>query len=149
MAKTSNLFLAIKKVRPSFVVGDLGEYTQDTLSTIDACLCFGSSISVGIGAILGGAKSVLSVIGDGAYLHSGKNVIPEAIKRNCPIKLIVICNRGSQGTCGQKIPGDLFYQPQEVEKYTLTYNAAKTINFERILRKMLISNHVSILYILM
>lgn len=143
------LFLAVKKVRPSFVVGDLGEYTQDTLSTINACLCFGSSISVGIGAILGGAKSTLSIIGDGAYLHSGKNAIPEAIKRNCPVKLIVICNGGSQGTGGQEIPGDLFYQPQEVEKHALIYNTAKTIDFERILRKMLMSSRVSVLYILM
>ncbi len=136
-------------MKSSFVVGDLGEYTQDTLDTIDACLCFGSSLSVGMGGFLAGAKNVISVIGDAAYLHSGKNVIPEAIKRKIPIKAIVICNGGSQGTGGQEIPGDLFYQPKGVEKYILDYKKAKIIDFEKILRKIMKSTTVSVLYILM
>ncbi|BCX14333.1 MAG: hypothetical protein KatS3mg088_016 [Patescibacteria group bacterium] len=94
------LFSAIKRTKPSFVVGDLGEYTQDTLDTIDACLCFGSALGVGVGGILAGAKNVISVTGDGAYLHSGKNVIPEAIKRGVPLKAVIICNGGCKGTGG-------------------------------------------------
>lgn len=143
------LFLAIKRIHPSFVVGDLGEYTQDTLDTIDACLCFGSSISVGMGGILAGARPVISIIGDAAYLHSGKNIIPEAIKRRIPVKAIVICNGGSQGTGGQEIPGDLFYQPKGVEKYILDYKKAKIIDFEKILSKIIKDNRVSVLYVLM
>ncbi len=143
------LFSAIQKVNPAFVVGDLGEYTLNTLDTIDVCLCFGSSLSVGMGGILAGARHVISVIGDGAYLHSGKNVIPEAVKRKIPIKAIVICNSGCQGTGGQEIPGDLFYQPSEVEKYILDYKIAKTFDIKKILGKIMKSNAVSVLYILM
>lgn len=143
------LFSALKKVQPSFVVGDLGEYTKDTLDSIDACLCFGSSLSVGMGGILAGATNVISIIGDAAYLHSGKNIIPEAVNRRIPLKAVVICNGGSQGTGGQEIPGDLFYQPSGIEKYILGYKEAKIIDFERILRKILKSASVSVLYILM
>lgn len=143
------LFSAIKKVRPLFVVGDLGEYTQDTLDTIDACLCFGSALSVGMGEILAGAKNVISVIGDGAYLHSGKNVIPEAIKRGIPLKTIIICNGGCKGTGGQEVPGELFYQPKDVEKYFLKYQETRTNEFEKTLRRMLKSHSVSVLYVLM
>jgi len=143
------LFLAIQKVNPAFVVGDLGEYTQDTLDTIDVCLCFGSSLSVGMGGILAGAKNAISVIGDGAYLHSGKNVIPEAVKRKTPVKAIVICNGGCQSTGGQEIPGDLFYQPPEVEKYIMDYKMAKIVDIEKILRKIINTDAVSVLYIVM
>jgi indolepyruvate ferredoxin oxidoreductase alpha subunit len=143
------LFLAIKRVKPSFVVGDLGEYTQDTLDTIDACLCFGSALSVGMGGILAGAENVISVIGDGAYLHSGKNVIPEAIKREAPLKIIIICNGGCKGTGGQEVPGELFYQPKAVEKYLLKYREISTNEFEETLYRMLKSYSVSVLYVLM
>jgi indolepyruvate ferredoxin oxidoreductase alpha subunit len=143
------LFHALKNLNLDAIFGDLGEYTKDTLSTIDGCLCFGSSLSVGMGAILAGPKRVVSVIGDAAYLHSGKNVIPEAIERKIPIKAIVIDNGGSQGTGGQSIAGDLYYQPDGVEIYKATYSETQTIDFERIISTMLSSDKVSILYVSM
>lgn len=146
--KYERLFLAIKQTNPTLVISDLGEYTQDTLDSTDACLCFGSSLSVAMGVFLAGVKKVISIIGDGAYLHSGKNVIPEAIERKTPLKIIVICNKGCQSTGGQEIPGNLFYQPPEVKKYILEYNTKMT-DIEEVLSKMMNSNTVSVLYILM
>lgn len=141
------LFSAIKEVKPSIIVGDLGEYTKDTLDTIDACLCFGSSISVGIGCITAGFKNVFSITGDSAYLHSGKNSIPEAIERNAPIKVVVLCNGGSRGTGGQKIPGDLYYQPYNVQTFQLNYKDP-VVEIKNVLRDMKKYNGVSVLYLI-
>uniref|UniRef100_A0A831YSJ1 Thiamine pyrophosphate enzyme TPP-binding domain-containing protein n=1 Tax=candidate division WWE3 bacterium TaxID=2053526 RepID=A0A831YSJ1_UNCKA len=143
------LFRALKAVEPDIVIGDLGEYTQDTLESIDACLCFGSSLSVGAGALIGGAKKVFSITGDAAYLHSGKNVIPEILERKIPLKVIVICNSGSQGTGGQHIPGDLFYQPEPVEKYSVEYRKTGLNEFVGVLAKMSKSKSLSVLYVSM
>lgn len=141
------LFSAIKEVEPSIVVGDLGEYTKETMDTIDVCLCFGSSISVGIGCITAGFKNVFSITGDAAYLHSGKNSIPEAIERNAPIKVIVLCNGGSRGTGGQKIPGDLYYQPHNVQTLKLNYKDS-VIEMINVLREMMKYKGVSVLYLI-
>jgi indolepyruvate ferredoxin oxidoreductase alpha subunit len=143
------LFSAIKEVKPTFVVGDLGEYTKDTLDTIDACLCLGSSVGVGMGCILAGGKRVITVTGDASYLHTGKNSLSEAIERKTPLKLIILCNGGSQVTGGQKAPGDLFYQPKEVETFKVKYEQINRQGFKKILNTMFKSKFVSVLYVLM
>ena len=143
------LYSALRKIRPTCLIGDLGEYTKDTLDSIDGVLCFGSSISVGLGCLLAGKKNVFSIIGDAAYLHSGKNSIVEAIERNLPIKAVVICNGGSQGTGGQIIPGDLYYQPNGVEVCYLEYKKSSEPDFEKALKKIVNTKTVSILYIQM
>lgn len=143
------LFSAIKEIKPSFVVGDLGEYTKDTFDTVDVCLCLGSSVGVGIGCILAGYKNVFVITGDAAYLHTGKNSISEAIERKIPLKLVILCNGGSKTTGGQKVPGDLFYQPKEVETFKLEYHQTKKQEFKKILRRMLKSKSISVLYVFM
>lgn len=148
-ANYEKLFSATKEIKTSLLIGDLGEYTKDTFDSIDAVLCFGSSISVGIGCLLAGQKNVFSITGDGAYLHSGKNSIVEAIKRNLPVKIIVVCNGGSQGTGGQIIPGDLCYQPKQVNVYRIDYKKSDKSDFIKILKKMNKSNLTSVLYIQM
>lgn len=143
------LLSAIKKAKPSFIIGDLGEYTQDTLDSIDACLCFGSSISVGMGGALAGAENVISIIGDAAYLHSGRNVIPEAIKRNISIKVVVICNGGSRGTGGQEIPGDIYHQPDKVKVFKRNYENTSESEFEKLIKQMCKLNNPNVLYLKM
>lgn len=143
------LYSALRKINPSCLVGDLGEYTKDTLDSIDGVLCFGSSISVGLGCLLAGKKNVFSITGDASYLHSGKNSIVEAIERNLPIKIVVICNGGSQGTGGQMIPGDLYYQPNGVEVHHMEYKKSSEHDFESTLKKMIYNKTVSVLYIQM
>jgi len=142
-------YYALKKIKPSCVIGDLGEYTKDTFDSIDGVLCFGSSISVGLGCLLAGKKNVFSITGDASYLHSGKNSIVEAIERNLPINIVVICNGGSQGTGGQIIPGDLYYQPKGVEVHRLQYKKSGEYDFEMTLKKMINAKTISVLYIQM
>ena len=143
------LYSALRKMKTSCLIGDLGEYTKDTYDSIDGVLCFGSSISVGLGCLLAGKKNVFSITGDASYLHSGKNSIVEAIERNLPIKIVVICNGGSKGTGGQTIPGDLYYQPDGVEVHHLEYKTSSEHDFEKTLMKMINSKTISVLYIQM
>ena len=141
------LFKAIKSLDPQIVVGDLGEYTKDTLNTIEACLCLGSSISIGLGASLGEASPVFVVIGDGAFLHSGKDVIPEVLKRKADLNVIVICNGGAKVTGGQEIPGELLHQPKGVNTYMANYCDTSEKKFVEMLNKMSNDKKVSVLYL--
>jgi TPP-dependent indolepyruvate ferredoxin oxidoreductase alpha subunit len=143
------LFSAVKAIRPTFVIGDLGEYTKDTYGTIDACLCLGSSIGVATGCALAGYQKSLVITGDGAYLHSGKNALMESIERKITLKIVVLCNGGCRVTGGQKIPGDLFDQPKEVRVFKLNYDKTTTAVFKETLKKMIDSKFTTILYVLM
>jgi indolepyruvate ferredoxin oxidoreductase alpha subunit len=89
-----------------YITGDLGEYTKDTLHTLTHCLCFGSAISAATGMIEADKKA-LAITGDASFYHSAKNAITEAELRNVPVKVVLLDNGGSQGTGGQKIPGDM------------------------------------------
>lgn len=142
-------YVALREIHPSCIMGDLGEYTEDTLDSIDAVLCFGSSISVGLGCLLAEHNKVFSITGDAAYLHSGKNSIAEALERKLPINIVVICNGGSQGTGGQVIPGDLYYQPESVDTFYLDYNKSSKSDYTKVLKKMIKTDTVSVLYIQM
>lgn len=98
---------------------DLGGYTADYNNSADMCLCFGGATAVGAGIqeVLSNRK-VVSIIGDAPFLHSGKNVIPELMKRRIPITIFVLDNGGSQGTGGQQIPGSI---ELEIKKWDLPY----------------------------
>jgi len=149
---TSNykkLFAAIKESEVPCLVGDLGEYTKDTLDSVDAVLSFGSSVGVAIGCMMSGIKQTFAITGDASYLHSGKNAIIEAISRELPLKLIVICNGGSQGTGGQVIPGELYYQPTGVNVVIAEYYKTDEQKFTQILKGMSDSDKQSILYVQM
>lgn len=143
------LFAAIKETEIPCLIGDLGEYTKDTLDSVDAVLSFGSSVGVAIGCMMSGIKQTFAITGDASYLHSGKNAIIEAISRELPLKLIVICNGGSQGTGGQVIPGKLYYQPTGVNVVIAEYNKTDEQKFAQILKEMSDSDKQSILYVQM
>lgn len=104
--RTARYERLFKLLKPDYqyIIGDLGEYTKDTLNTLTHCLCFGSAVSVAVGIQCNG-KAALAITGDASYYHSAKNVIAEALKRNVPIKIVLIDNGGSQGTGGQIVPG--------------------------------------------
>ena len=146
-ANYEKLFTALKEIKKGLLIGDLGEYTKDTFDSIDAVLCFGSSVGVGIGCLLSGQKNVFSITGDGAYLHSGKNSIVEALDKNLPLKIIIICNGGSQGTGGQHIPGELYYQPKGVKVFKLNYKKADKLAITKVLKSMTKEKNVSVLYL--
>lgn len=143
------LFSALKDIPNRYVIGDLGEYTKDSLDSIDACLCFGSSLNVGMGAAMATSKNVFVVIGDAAFLHSGKNALPEIVDRDLKLNIIVIDNNGSQGTGGQKIPGDLetIAKQSNLKTLKVDYEISSVQTFRRILDKMNRSKKASILII--
>lgn len=146
---TSNyekIFMSLTKEK-SIIIGDLGEYTKDNLNSVDAVLSFGSAIAVSMGCMLGGLKKVISITGDGSYLHSGKNSIQEALDRKLAFKCIVICNGGSQGTGGQKIPGDLYYQPKGVKVLKVVYKNTSQSKFDKIITQFVNSRHPAVLYV--
>ena len=97
--------------------------------------------------MLGGLKKVVSITGDGAYLHSGKNSIQEALDRKLLIKNIIICNGGSQGTGGQKIPGDLYYQPKGIKTLKISYKKTNRFKFDKIIYQFVNLRCPAVLYV--
>ena len=94
------------KPRFTYITGDLGEYTMDTLNTLTQCLCFGSSVAVSMGMRMAGGNA-LAVTGDGSFYHSAKNCLDEAQERQVPVHVVLLDNGGMQGTGGQRVPGVL------------------------------------------
>ncbi len=99
------LFGVLRDWPGRFVCGDLGGFTMDPHKTLDACLCYGASVAVGMGAAAAGAEQVFVVTGDAAFLHSGQAALAEAVARNVKLTVIVFDNGGARGTGGQAIPG--------------------------------------------
>jgi len=101
------VFKTLRSFSSPVVVGDLGGYTMDTPRSIDACLCYGASISTATGIAMARPEATVSVVcGDGAFLHSAKSAVAEAMARSCRLLVLVLENGGCRGTGGQCLPGD-------------------------------------------
>lgn len=119
--------MRLLKPHYEYITGDLGEYTKDTLHTLTHCLCFGSAISAAIGMNEAG-KRALAITGDASFYHSAKNALAEASLRNIPIKTVLLDNGGSQGTGGQKIPGNM---PADIKVIDLDFDAVNDAELEK------------------
>jgi indolepyruvate ferredoxin oxidoreductase, alpha subunit len=137
------LFEILNKYSNGICVGDLGEYTMDDLNSINACLCFGSALSVGAGLKISTNKEVFVITGDSSFLHSGKNFIPELLERNIKINLIVIDNGGSKGTGGQRIPGDIEASLKDLTAQIINFNEINQSDLERYIEKLTNSDKTS------
>ena len=100
------LFAQLRSISGRIVVGDLGEHTMDPHRTLDACLCYGSSVATAMGIASAGDKHVFAVIGEGAFTHSGITAYLEARHLKIPVTVIVFLNGGLRGTGGQAVPCD-------------------------------------------
>ncbi len=76
----------VLKQRECIITGDIGCYTLSVLppfETMDTCVCMGASIGIGLGMrhVLpeAQARKVVSVIGDGTFMHSGLTGIVEML----------------------------------------------------------------------
>jgi TPP-dependent indolepyruvate ferredoxin oxidoreductase alpha subunit len=79
---------------------------------VDACLCYGTSVAVAIGAARAGHPGpVFCVIGDGAWLHSGQVSAMEGQARGARVCVILLDNGGAKSTGGQRLPGSLHFPP--------------------------------------
>ena len=117
------VFEALRSFAAPVLVGDLGGYTMDTNRSIDACLCYGASIATATGIALARPEATVSVLcGDGAFLHSAKSAIAEALARNCRLLVIVLENGGCRGTGGQCPPGDTWVEHPSVFEMKATFD---------------------------
>jgi indolepyruvate ferredoxin oxidoreductase alpha subunit len=96
------------------ITGDIGCYTLSVLppyETMDTCVCMGASIGIGLGMrhVLPEeqARKVVSVIGDGTFMHSGLTGVAEMVyNRPDTGHVIVILDNGTTAMTGlQEHPG--------------------------------------------
>ena len=96
------------------ITGDIGCYTLSVLpplETMDTCVCMGASIGVGLGMrhVLPEeqARKIVSVIGDGTFMHSGLTGIAEMVyNRPETGHVVVILDNGTTAMTGlQEHPG--------------------------------------------
>ncbi len=96
------------------VAGDIGCYTLGVMppfQTMDTCVCMGASIGVGLGLrhVLPPeqARRVVSVIGDGTFIHSGLTGIADMVYNRPPTGHVVLIldNETTAMTGLQEHPG--------------------------------------------
>jgi indolepyruvate ferredoxin oxidoreductase alpha subunit len=106
-------FSVLKKLGCT-ITGDIGCYTLSVLpplETMDTCVCMGASIGVGLGMrhVLPEeqARKIVSVIGDGTFMHSGLTGIAEMVyNRPETGHVVVILDNGTTAMTGlQEHPG--------------------------------------------
>ena len=120
-------FYALQRLK-KHVAGDIGCYTLGAippLSTIESCLCMGSSISSlhGIGKALGeeNSKDWVCVIGDSTFLHTGVNSLMNMVYNKSQGTVLILDNRITAMTGHQDNPAT---------GKTLMGEAAPAIDFE-------------------
>ena len=113
------------------ITGDIGCYTLSVLppyETMDTCVCMGASIGIGLGMrhVLPEeqARKVISVIGDGTFMHSGLTGVADMVyNRPETGHVIVILDNGTTAMTGlQEHPG--------TGKKLDHHSAGKTVSLE-------------------
>ncbi len=108
-----SVFQALRKL-DCIVSGDIGCYTLAALppfEAIDACVCMGAGIGMGLGLrhVLPQeqARRVVSVIGDGTFVHSGITGLVEMVYNPPPDgHVLIILDNGTTAMTGmQEHPG--------------------------------------------
>jgi indolepyruvate ferredoxin oxidoreductase alpha subunit len=140
------LFMALKNVKPSFVVGDEGSFTDESTKTIQVCLTMGASIGITAGMADSGLRYPFCVIGDTSFIFAGLQTLIEVKERNLGFGIIVIDNGGAKTTGGQKRMGDI-YQIGDIPKDVLDYESTTEEQFVEILTKMKKENELLILFV--
>jgi len=100
-----------KKARQlKFVItGDIGCYTLGAyppLNAMDTCACMGAGIGQALGMEKAGiAESIVALIGDSTFLHSGITGLVDAVYNGGQITVIILDNRTTAMTGHQEHPG--------------------------------------------
>ena len=121
-------FWVLKKLK-LHVAGDIGCYTLGAvapLSTIETCLCMGSSISSlhGMGKAKGAdyLKNWVCVIGDSTFMHTGVNSLMNMVYNQSTGTVIILDNR---------ITGMTGHQDNPATGKTLMGDTVPAIDFEK------------------
>ena len=152
------------------IAGDIGCYTLSVLpplETMDTCVCMGASIGIGLGMrhVLPEeqARKVVSVIGDGTFMHSGLTGISEMVyNRPSTGHLLVILDNSTTAMTGlQEHPGtgrlldhsdsghalsmEGTLQAMGVENIVILDPSKKAEAFEQAVRDALASNDLNVI----
>lgn len=127
------LYGAIRQLDTRVVIGDIGSHTMDPAQTLDACLCYGSSVAVAAGAAAAAPeRRVVCVTGDGGFSHSGREGLAEAVDRRVNLVVLVIDNGGCQDTGGQAVSIDWPEPRNGLRVERLNFSAATPLTIKKI-----------------
>jgi indolepyruvate ferredoxin oxidoreductase alpha subunit len=151
------------------IAGDIGCYTLSVLppfETMDTCICMGGSIGIGLGMrhVLPEeqARKIVSVIGDGTFMHSGLTGVAEMVyNRPETGHVIVILDNGTTAMTGlQEHPGTgkkLDHHPAEntvslegtieamgVDRIVIVDPSREMEQFEKAMKEALASNELTV-----
>lgn len=142
------LFKALKSVDPSIVIGDLGQYTKESTNTIQACLCLGACIPIGIGLCEAGIPYPFCISGDMALIHAGIGILNELRSRGNQMGVLILDNRGSQSTGGQVTSTHLtMLENFEIETISINYNESSEEDLRNLFRIMKVKGETKIVVI--
>jgi len=143
----SKLFNALKLVSPSFVMGDEGQYTDESTQTIQCCLCMGASLGIGLGLALSGAHYPFSITGDAAFAFAGMQTLSEIQSRNVKMGIVVIDNGGAQSTGGQKVITDIYNIDSNINQYFINYQNTSKKKMLSVLKQMKSADKLAVLFV--
>jgi TPP-dependent indolepyruvate ferredoxin oxidoreductase alpha subunit len=101
------LFSRFREIRGDVVTADTGItclFACPPFDCVDITTYIGGSIPLAIGACLAGHRSVWAITGDFSFIAAGHLGLLEAIGRNIPLKVLILCNGQAETTGGQRIP---------------------------------------------
>ncbi len=96
---------AIEEYGKGRIFSDIGCYTLSALppyESINSCVDMGASITMAKGAVDAGLTPSVAVVGDSTFTHSGITGLLDAVNENSPITVIILDNRTTAMTGGQK-----------------------------------------------
>ena len=130
-----SVFQALKKLKAD-VFGDIGCYTLGALEPLNALhttICMGASIGMasGVQQVGGSSKTVVGIIGDSTFLHSGITGLLNAVYNKAPVTIIILDNRATAMTGGQQHPGT---------GYTLQGEETFSVDFQRLAQALGVKN---------
>jgi TPP-dependent indolepyruvate ferredoxin oxidoreductase alpha subunit len=102
------LFEIFRELRGDLVAGDTGVsslFAFPPYDAVDFCAYMGGSLPLALGARLTGRQS-WAVTGDFAFVAAGHLGLAEAVRRNLPLKVLLLANGMSLSTGGQPVPAE-------------------------------------------
>jgi indolepyruvate ferredoxin oxidoreductase, alpha subunit len=110
----TGVYFWLGQLKDTIICGDIGCYTLGCGSPWDAmdmCISMGASLGVahGMSKALGGdahGKSVLAVIGDSTFLHTGMPALANITYQGGSVTVLLLDNRSTAMTGGQNNPGN-------------------------------------------
>lgn len=141
------LFLAIKSQDFDFVIGDEGQYTDESTKTIQVCLSMGTAIGIGMGIAEASNKYPLCIVGDGAFIFSSKQILEEAILMNLNLGILVIDNQATMSTGGQKTLIDIYKIDERIPYEIIEFAEIEGERLRNIIKNLKDLKQLKVIYI--